>query len=238
MIFGAIKIGIAAAVALTIGGLTLYARDADQAVEREKTKAALLETQIERLNGTVKRYDELRAEDQQKLAELGKREREIQRALERVRTDYDKLLVGFTSRAKRDPKGLGAELAGRLHDLLRRTGEADRDRGPDHADPGVPSKPPGQVPRPRSTASGRDHRARSRRVRGAAGGGVGGANEGARMPRGLSGGAQCACRSLSLRARRSNFGGSKRSQKITRTRRCHTATTRQEKRLLRFARSC
>lgn len=142
MIFGAIQIGIATAVVVTIAGLTLYARDADQAFERERAKAAVLLSQIERLNTTVKRYEEQRAEDQRKLAELGKREQEIQRALERVRTDYDKLLAGLAKRARRDPKGLGAELAGRLHDLLRRTGEADHDRGADQTNPNVPPQPP------------------------------------------------------------------------------------------------
>ena len=47
----------------------------------------------------MKRYDEQRAEDQRKLAEMGAREHEIQRALERARTDYDKLLAGSARQA-------------------------------------------------------------------------------------------------------------------------------------------
>lgn len=57
---------------------------------------------------------------------------------------------------------------------------------------------------------------RGRGLRSATGCGRGRADEGARMPGGVSSGAQCARRSLSLRARRSNFGGSKRSLRFAR----------------------
>jgi hypothetical protein len=148
MLLSKIQLTIAAAAALGIGGLVLYARDADRALLRVKIRSAELQTAIGRLKDTVKRHDQQRAEDQRRLAALGEREHAIRRAYEEKRQQLDRLLAGMARRAKDDPGGLAAELARRLHDVLQRTGEAPRDRGAHPADPAAPSQPPGPLPRP------------------------------------------------------------------------------------------
>ena len=203
MIFSKIQIAIAlvlgTAALVTIGGLVWYARNADAALTREQKKVAVLEGAVGRLNATVQRYDEQRAEDQRRLDALAARERDRTRELERIRGEYDRLLAGLAQRVKADPAGLASELRERLGDLLQRTGEPARRRGADETDRGAASGPPGAVPGGRG-AGDRDPRPRRRGVDRDRRRRLGRAHEGARMPGGLSRGARGARRPLSSRA--------------------------------------